>query len=72
MKTAFDRVRPPDPARPRDADPDGKQALYSVAPTAPPPAWAYVRCDSCGVERGLQLRELRRLLRPPWVLHPLG
>lgn len=72
MGDGFDRVRAPDPERPREPDPDGKHALYSVAPTAPPPAWAYVRCSSCDVERGLQLRELPGLLRPPWVLHPLG
>ena len=71
MADGLDRVQAPDPARPRRRDPAGKDALYTVAPTAPPPSFVYVSCPTCGVDRGLGVVELARLLRPPVLVNPV-
>ena len=66
----FDRVTPPVPgSRTRDAD--GKEALYSTAPTAAPTKPLEVTCRRCGVTSGLTLREALSLLRPPMLANPL-
>ncbi|GGI08815.1 hypothetical protein [Egicoccus halophilus] len=66
----FDRVRKPDPTVPRVRDGQGKEALYSTAPTAAPPPQIEVTCRSCGVLRGVSLLEALRLLRPPSLWLP--
>jgi hypothetical protein len=66
----LDRVRSPDPLRPRRADLQGKRALYSVDPDAHPTPAVIVRCPRCDVERGLTPGQLPALLRPPWLANP--
>ena len=66
----FDRVSRPTPgAQRRDAD--GKEALYSTAPTAAPTKPLQVTCRRCGVTSGLTMREALRLFRPPMLANPL-
>ncbi|MFA9429854.1 hypothetical protein [Egicoccus sp. AB-alg2] len=67
----FDRVRKPDPSAARVRDGQGKEALYSTAPTAAPPPQIEVTCDRCGVLRGVTVVEALRLLRPPALFNPL-
>ena len=68
--TRLDRVVRPVPGA-RDRDADGKEALYSTAPTAAPTKPLEVRCRRCGVTSGLTLGEAVRLLRPPALANPL-
>lgn len=70
-ESPFDRVSPPDPARRRPRDLQGKEALYSTAPTASPSTHLLVVCERCDVESGLNLWEARKLLRPPFLPNPL-
>jgi hypothetical protein len=66
----FDRVTKPEPgSRPRDRE--GKEALYSTAPTSAPTRPLEVTCRRCGVTRGLTVREGLMLLKPPFLLNPL-
>lgn len=66
----LDRVARPMPgARARDAE--GKEALYSTAPTAAPTRPVEVRCRRCGVTSGLTFGRALRLLRPPVIANPL-
>ncbi len=66
----FDRVRAPRPDRLRDRDQEGKEALYSTAPSAPKEAQVLVVCPRCDVESGLSLWQAKSLLRPPLVALP--
>lgn len=64
----FDRIHP---GRSRGVrDPDGKQALFSVAPESPPEPTVMVVCHRCGTYRGLGWRDLLTMLRPPLVVIP--
>lgn len=66
----LDRVSKPEPGvRRRDAE--GKEALYSTAPTAAPSKPLEISCRRCGVSRGLSFSEGLALLRPPFLLNPL-
>ena len=65
----FDRIKPPRPAA-RERDSQGKEALYSTAPTAAPTRPIHVTCRRCGVERGLTFREALTLVRPPVLINP--
>jgi hypothetical protein len=64
-------VRRPDPGRPRSDDVVGRRALYSVDSDAHPTPVAILRSPRCEVEQGLTGREVRMLLRPPFVVNPL-
>ena len=66
----FDRVRPPAPRPKRTRDDEGKEALYSTSPEAPPDAHVIVRCERCGVQTGLRWLEVATLVRPPFVINP--
>lgn len=68
----LDRVRAPDPTRPRPGDVRGKRALYSVDDEANPTTTLTVRCRRCGAERGLTLREVPRLFCRPWIPNPFN
>jgi hypothetical protein len=69
---SFDRVGHPAGGRPRRArDDEGKEALYSTSPEAPPDAHLLVACERCGVVRGLRWLEVAKLARPPFVVNPL-
>lgn len=68
--TRFDRVAKPEPGS-RRRDREGKEALYSTAPTAAPTRPLEVTCRRCGVTRGLSVREGLALLKPPFLLNPL-
>lgn len=68
----LDRVGTPRPAtasRPRDAE--GKEALYSTAPSAAPTSQIQVLCRRCDVEAGLSVVALIKLLRPPVLWNPV-
>lgn len=66
----LDRVSRPTPgARRRDAE--GKEALYSTAPTAAPTRPLEVTCRRCGVTSGLTFADAVKLLRPPMLANPL-
>jgi hypothetical protein len=67
----LDRLRPPDPMKPRSHDLEGKRAIYSVDPDANPTPVVLVRCARCDVERGLTLQEAKHLLSFPMLVHPL-
>jgi hypothetical protein len=67
----FDRVAAPDPTRHRHRDNQGKEALYSTAPTASPISQVEVRCRRCEVAFGLSVLEVLRLLRPPFLWDPV-
>lgn len=66
----FDRVARPTPGGHR-RDGEGKEALYSTAPTAAPTRPLEVTCRRCGVTTGLTLTSALRLLRPPMLANPL-
>lgn len=68
----FDRVRKPDPARARDRDAAGKEALYSTAPGAAPSAQVLVWCRRCDVETGVSVLGLAKTLKPPVVWSPFS
>lgn len=67
----LDRVKRPDARGAGGRDRAGKEALYSVAPSAPPAASLVASCGRCGVERGLAPSEAVRLLAPPFLVNPL-
>ena len=66
----LDRVARPVPGAPR-RDAEGKEALYSTAPTAAPTKPLEVTCRRCGVTSGLTFGEAVRLFRPPMLANPL-
>lgn len=68
---AFDRA-----ARQRDRDrrrrPDGKEALFSTAPSSAPPPMLELHCPVCNVTAGLAgIGDWWDLVRPPFLLNPL-
>jgi hypothetical protein len=65
----LDRVSRPDGSRHRPHE--GKEALYSTAPTAAPSSQVLLVCRRCDVESGLSLVELASLAVPPFVWNPL-
>lgn len=66
----FDRVRRPTPgAAGRDAD--GKEALYSTAPTAGTSKPIAVSCRRCGVEQHIGVTDAAKLLLPPSLWNPI-
>ncbi len=68
----FDRV---ETSRGRSAharDHEGKEALYSTAPSAAPSAQVQIVCQRCDVETGLSVLATVRLLRPPFLWNPLN
>jgi hypothetical protein len=67
----FDRISRPDPSRPRPRVGDGKEALYSTAPTAAPTSQVEVRCRRCDVLTGVSLLQMARLLKPPFLWDPV-
>ena len=67
----FDRVRAPDAAGRSRRDVQGKEALYSTAPGAPPSAHVLVVCPRCDVETGLRYLQVVKLLKPPVVYNPV-
>ena len=67
----FDRIKKPR-AHSRERDSQGKEALYSTAPTAAPTRPVHITCRRCGVERGLTFREALTLLRPPVLINPFN
>lgn len=67
----FDRVRKPDPRRPR-RDAEGKEALYSTAPTAKPSKPIAVSCRRCGLEQHVGVADAARLLLPPALVNPVS
>ena len=54
--------------RPRSAD--GKEALFSTAPTAPDTSQLDVFCKRCGTTSGVDLIEVPKLLTPPFLWNP--
>lgn len=67
----LDRVTKPDPRAPRHRDEQGKEALYSTAPSAAPSAQVLVLCRRCDVESGVSVVGLVRTLRPPVLINPV-
>jgi hypothetical protein len=67
----FDRVRVPDPGRPRPRDGQGKEALYSTAPTAAPTSQVEVYCRRCDVLTGVSLWGAVKLFKPPVFWDPV-
>lgn len=67
----FDRVARPDPARLRPRLGDGKEALYSTAPTAAPTSQVEVHCRRCDVPTGRSVLQVLALLRPPFLWDPV-
>ena len=67
----FDRVQRPDPGAPRTRTRDGKEALYSTAPTAAPSSQVLVVCERCDVESGVSVLDAVRMLVPPFLWNPL-
>ena len=63
----LDRVGRPG-GRPRSAE--GKEALFSTAPTAPETSQLEVFCKRCGSVSGVDLIELPRMLVPPFLWNP--
>lgn len=67
----FDRVEAPEPSRAAARSPEGKEALYSTAPTAAPTSQVMVVCERCDVESGLSLLEAVKLFAPPFLWNPV-
>lgn len=67
----FDRVRAPDPKMSRPRDAEGKEALYSTAPSATPTSQLLVHCRRCDVEAGVSIWTFARHLVPPLLINPL-
>lgn len=67
----LDRVSKPDPRSPRRRDEQGKEALYSTAPSAAPSAQVLVLCRRCDVESGVSVLGFLRTLRPPVLVNPV-
>ncbi|MFP5309542.1 MAG: hypothetical protein ACLGIR_08190 [Actinomycetes bacterium] len=65
----LDRVQRPDGSRHRPHE--GKEALYSTAPTAAPSSQVLLVCRRCDVESGLSVLELTKLAAPPFVWNPV-
>lgn len=65
----LDRVGGPG-RRPRR--PEGKEALFSTAPTSPRAPQVEVACRRCGTLSGVGLGALPGLLTPPAVWNPLN
>lgn len=68
----FDRVRKPDPGSSRHRAREGKEALYSTAPTAAPSSQVLVVCERCDVESGVSVVDAVRMLMPPFLWNPLS
>jgi hypothetical protein len=66
----LDRVAKPDPSAPRQRDEQGKEALYSTAPSAAPSSQVLMLCRRCDVESGVSVLGLVRTLKPPVLLNP--
>lgn len=66
----FDRVGRPDPRKRQRRDDEGKEALYSTSPEAPPDAHLLVSCERCSVVSGLRGLEVARLAKLPVVVNP--
>jgi hypothetical protein len=66
----LDRVTKPDPSSPRRRDEQGKEALYSTAPSAAPSSQVLIRCRRCDVESGVSVVGLVRTLKPPVLINP--
>lgn len=58
--------------RPRGGprSPDGKEALFSTAPTSPETSQLEVFCRRCGTTSGVDLVEVPRMLVPPFLWNP--
>lgn len=69
---SFDRVSPPRPRTPGERDREGKEALYSTAPSAAPSSQVLVVCERCDVESGLTLVDAAKLLVPPFLWNPVS
>lgn len=67
----FDRVQRPDPGVNRPRTRDGKEALYSTAPTAAPSSQVLVVCERCDVETGVSILDAVRMLVPPFLWNPV-
>jgi hypothetical protein len=67
----LDRVGRPDPGSPRRRDQQGKEALYSTAPTAAPTSQVEVYCRRCDVLAGVSLLGALKLFKPPVFWDPL-
>lgn len=68
----LDRVRKPEPGSPRRRARDGKEALYSTAPTAAPSSQVLVVCERCDVESGLTVLDAAKMLVPPFLWNPVA
>lgn len=49
---------------------DGKEALFSTAPTAPDTSQLEAFCRRCGTTSGVDLKDVPRLLVPPFLWNP--
>lgn len=49
---------------------DGKEALFSTAPTAPETSQLEAFCRRCGTTSGVDLKDVPRLLVPPFLWNP--
>jgi hypothetical protein len=67
----FDRIARPDPGVSRPRDQQGKEALYSTAPTAAPTAQVEVYCRRCDVLAGVSILGALKLCKPPVFWDPL-
>lgn len=65
----LDRVAP---TRRTARRPDGKEALFSTAPTSPRPPQIEVRCRRCGTMSGVGVTNLPALLTPPAIWNPVN
>lgn len=70
LDSRFDRVAPPRFTGRLVRDGQGKEALYSTAPGAPPTAHLQVVCERCDVESGLRSLTALRLFMPPLLYGP--
>lgn len=68
----FDRVSAPNPTRSSTRDRDGKVALYSTAPEAAPSSPVMIICERCDVEKGLDVKQLPALIKPPFLWNPIS
>lgn len=67
----LDRVQKPDPGDSRHRSREGKEALYSTAPSAAPSSQVLVVCERCDVERGLSIVDALKMLKPPFLWNPV-
>lgn len=68
----FDRVGGPRPRAAGQRDQQGKEALYSTAPSATPSSQVLMVCERCDVESGRSVVQTARLLTPPFVWNPFS